>query len=66
LIECDENGWVYSDHKWSNPRGRPELITGRAAAIANGHGSESSRALTRRRRWYRQAVPVKLANKKET
>ncbi|CAO3654567.1 unnamed protein product [Mucor hiemalis] len=57
LIECDEDGWVYSDHRWSNPRNRPEAATGRTPALANGHG-ESSRALTRRRRWYRTANPI--------
>lgn len=36
-------------------------MTGRAAAIANGHTSTSdnnTRALTRRRRWYRTAKPI--------
>ncbi|KAG2229219.1 hypothetical protein INT48_001887 [Thamnidium elegans] len=55
LIECDENGWVYSDHRWQNGRSRPESITGRAAAIGQNDGS---RALTRRRRWYRKANPI--------
>lgn len=64
MIECDEHGWVYTDHRWSNPKSRPESITGRAAAIANGHG-DSSRALTRRRRWYRTANPIINNNKKK-
>ncbi|KAI9248459.1 hypothetical protein EDC94DRAFT_349360 [Helicostylum pulchrum] len=55
LIECDENGWVYSDHRWQNARSRPESITGRAAAIGQNDGS---RALTRRRRWCRKANPI--------
>ncbi|KAI8089000.1 integral peroxisomal membrane peroxin-domain-containing protein [Halteromyces radiatus] len=54
LIECDEQGWVYSDHKWANPRSRPESLKG-----------ESARALTRRRRWYRKAKPMEPTTKKK-
>ncbi|KAI8643411.1 hypothetical protein BD408DRAFT_414868 [Parasitella parasitica] len=63
-IECDENGWVYTDHHWANPRGRQEIAKGRAAVIANSHHSDTSKALTRRRRWYRKAVPIVTADKK--
>lgn len=45
MIECDEQGWVYSDHRWNNPKSK------------SGNDS-STKALTRRRRWYRKAIPI--------
>ncbi|KAI8375621.1 hypothetical protein EDC96DRAFT_495953 [Choanephora cucurbitarum] len=59
LIECDENGWVYSDHRWQNPQGNPDLVNNRS-------NEANTKALTRRRRWFRKASPVILAayNKK--
>ncbi|KAI9302304.1 integral peroxisomal membrane peroxin-domain-containing protein [Cunninghamella echinulata] len=46
MIECDSEGWVYTDHKWTNPRSRPDTLPGE---------KDSARPLTRRRRWYRKA-----------
>lgn len=66
LIECDENGWVYTDHRWTNPRSRPEMTKGRATVIANGHNNETSKALTRRRRWYRKAIPIVVSDIKKS
>ncbi|RUS14673.1 integral peroxisomal membrane peroxin-domain-containing protein, partial [Endogone sp. FLAS-F59071] len=43
LVEPDEGGWVYTDHRWENPR------------RANAKDKESGKSLTRRRRWVRRA-----------
>ncbi|RCI03840.1 peroxisome- protein [Rhizopus stolonifer] len=48
-IECDEQGWVYSDHRWSHPRGHPDLVSNKP---------NDAKALTRRRRWFRKADPI--------
>lgn len=56
MIECDEQGWVYSDHRWNNPKGNPEA--------SSKSGNESTKALTRRRRWFRRAIPISESNKK--
>ncbi|CAO3596194.1 unnamed protein product [Absidia cylindrospora] len=49
IIECDEKGWVYTDHKWANPKSRPDALQGE---------KDNARSLTRRRRWYRKAGPA--------
>lgn len=52
-VDCDQDGWVYSDHKWSNPVGASELHK----AGTNGQ-IDNTKTLTRRRRWYRKAIPI--------
>lgn len=49
MVDCDEDGWVYSDHKWSNNEiNKYDLMT----------ENNTTKALTRRRRWYRKAVLI--------
>ncbi|RUS31019.1 integral peroxisomal membrane peroxin-domain-containing protein [Jimgerdemannia flammicorona] len=43
LVEPDEGGWVYTDHRWENPK------------RADAKEKDSGRSLTRRRRWVRRA-----------
>jgi hypothetical protein len=42
------------------------MTKGRATVIANGHNNETSKALTRRRRWYRKAFPIVVSDKKKS
>lgn len=53
MVECDEEGWVYSDHKWSNQVTKYDLND----LAMDGH-ADNTKALTRRRRWYRKAIPI--------
>ncbi|KAI8332856.1 integral peroxisomal membrane peroxin-domain-containing protein, partial [Chlamydoabsidia padenii] len=48
IVECDDQGWVYTDHKWANPKRRPD-------PSPKGGEKDGARSLTRRRRWYRKA-----------
>ncbi|ORX59793.1 hypothetical protein DM01DRAFT_1405272 [Hesseltinella vesiculosa] len=57
MVECDDKGWVYTDHKWTNPRNRPEPLE---------NGKDVSRPLTRRRRWYRNAIPKQASSVKKS
>ncbi|CAO3598654.1 unnamed protein product [Absidia cylindrospora] len=47
IVECDDHGWVYSDHKWANPNSQPDPL--------RSEKDSNARSLTRRRRWYRKA-----------
>ncbi|KAG2219202.1 hypothetical protein INT45_013068 [Circinella minor] len=60
-------GWVYSDHRWQNPRGRPDRTPKTKpteGGTNNNNGPENTRPLTRRRRWYRKAYPILSKSKK--
>ena len=59
MVEPDEKGWVYTDHKWENerpPGDSPEPAT--SSASVHSQKDSRSRSLTRRRRWYRTATKV--------
>ncbi|ORZ18037.1 integral peroxisomal membrane peroxin-domain-containing protein [Absidia repens] len=59
IVECDDHGWVYSDHKWANSTIQPDLL--------RFEKDNNARPLTRRRRWYRKArladpIPARKTN----
>jgi hypothetical protein len=59
MVEPDEDGWVYSDHKWENEQrasDSPEPVT--SSMSVHSQKDSRSRNLTRRRRWFRTASKI--------
>ncbi|KAG2179109.1 hypothetical protein INT43_001959 [Umbelopsis isabellina] len=60
MVEPDDEGWVYTDHKWENERrlgDSPEPPMNSSASV-HSQKEGRSRSLTRRRRWYRTATKI--------
>ncbi|ORY94157.1 integral peroxisomal membrane peroxin-domain-containing protein [Syncephalastrum racemosum] len=66
VVECDPEGWVYTDHRWANPRATPEQrVVNGTKDTSSSAGDHATRALTRRRRWFRQACLKTQSSKKK-
>lgn len=59
MVDPDEDGWIYTDHKWENERKESDAQEPISSSLSVHSQKENrSRYLTRRRRWYRKAEKI--------
>lgn len=59
VVDPDEDGWIYTDHKWENERKESDAQEPISSSLSVHSQKENrSRYLTRRRRWYRKAEKI--------